>query len=128
MNLDLQSTQPVWLGVSNPRWSMGEGTSPLRLRTTSHKCQHALNSSTLNFVFSKSSTNSNVNGYEIDNLPIVLADKQHQTRLASLVDQILTAKNANPDRDVSELENEIDQIVYSSYGLTDDEIKIVEEA
>ena len=34
-----------------------------------------LNSSTLNFVFSKSSTNSNVNGYEIDNLPIVLADK-----------------------------------------------------
>ena len=87
-----------------------------------------LNSSTLNFVFSKSSTNSNVNGYEIDNLPIVLADKQHQTRLASLVDQILTAKNANPDRDVSELENEIDQIVYSSYGLTDDEIKIVEEA
>ena len=42
MNLDLQSTQPVWFGGSNPRWSMGEGTSPLRLRTVLHKCQHAL--------------------------------------------------------------------------------------
>ena len=30
----------VW--GSNPRWSMGEGTSPLRLRTVLHKCQHAL--------------------------------------------------------------------------------------
>ena len=59
-----------------------------------------LNSSTLNFVFSKSSTNSNVNGYEIDNLPIVLADDQHQTRLSELVDQILTAKRTNPNADV----------------------------
>ena len=42
MNLDLQSTQPVWFGVSNPRWSMGEETSPLRLWTVLHKCQHAL--------------------------------------------------------------------------------------
>ena len=87
-----------------------------------------LNSSTLNFVFSKSSTNSNVNGYEIDNLPIVLADKQHQTRLASLVDQILAAKRTDPATDVSELENEIDQMVYSLYGLDAAEIAIVEAA
>ena len=87
-----------------------------------------LNSSTLNFVFSKSSTNSNVNGYEIDNLPIVLADKQHQTCLASLVDEILDAKYTNPDADVSKLEKEVDQIVYSLYGVTDEEIKIVEGA
>ena len=87
-----------------------------------------LNSSTLNFVFSKSSTNSNVNGYEIDNLPIVLADKQHQTHLASLVDQILDAKHTDPDADVSELEDDIDQMVYLLYGLTPEEIDIVEGA
>ena len=87
-----------------------------------------LNSSTLNFVFSKSSTNSNVNGYEIDNLPIVLADDQHQTRLSELVDQILTAKRTNPNANVSNLENKIDKIVYLLYDLTLDEIKIVEEA
>jgi len=33
------------------------------------------NSRLLNFVFSKFSTNSNVNGYEIDNLPIILNNK-----------------------------------------------------
>ena len=30
---NLQLIQPVWFGVPNPRWSMGEGTSPLRLQT-----------------------------------------------------------------------------------------------
>jgi regulator of sirC expression with transglutaminase-like and TPR domain len=41
-------------------------------------------------------------------------------------DQILTAKQKNPDADTSELENKIDQMVYKLYGLTDDEIEIVE--
>jgi len=32
----------------------------------------------------------------------------------------------NPDTDVSALETEIDQLVYQLYGLTDEEIKIME--
>jgi hypothetical protein len=46
----------------------------------------------------------------------------------TLVNQILDAKRTNPDADVSELENEIDQIVYSLYDLTDEEIAIVKGA
>ena len=52
MNLDLcrsghpdesgQSTQSVWFKVPNPRWTMGEETSPLRLRTVLCRCHHAL--------------------------------------------------------------------------------------
>ena len=42
MNLDLQLTQPIWFEAPNPRWEMGEETSPLRLGTISYKCQHAL--------------------------------------------------------------------------------------
>ena len=87
-----------------------------------------LNSSTLNFIFSKSSTNSNVNGYEIDNLPIILADEENQAYLAGLVDQILAQKDADLDADTTALEKEIDQIVYSLYDLTRDEIAIVETA
>ena len=45
-----------------------------------------------------------------------------------LVDQILAAKRANPAADVSALEGEIDQLVYRLYGLTAEEIAIVEEA
>jgi hypothetical protein len=40
----------------------------------------------------------------------------------------MTAKNANSSADTSALESEIDQIVYRLYGLTEDEIQIVEQS
>ena len=86
-----------------------------------------LNSPTLNFIFSKSSTNSNVNGYEIDNLPIILADEENQAHLVSLVDRILARKDADLGADTTALEKQINQIVYSLYDLTLEEIAIVEE-
>jgi len=36
------------------------------------------------------------------------------------------AKGANPQADTSKLESEIDQLVYQLYGLTQEEIHIVE--
>jgi len=45
-----------------------------------------------------------------------------------LADRILKAKQANAAADVSALEREIDERVYRLYGLTPEEIKIVEEA
>jgi type II restriction/modification system DNA methylase subunit YeeA len=56
-------------------------------------------------------------------------DSEDSTRdaIINLVDQILTAKRTQPNADVSNLENEIDQIVYLLYDLTADEIAIVEE-
>ena len=41
---------------------------------------------------------------------------------------ILAAKKADPSADVSALEAEIDQLVYSLYGLTREEIAIIEES
>jgi len=41
-------------------------------------------------------------------------------------DQILTIKKANPKTDTTDLEAKIDEIVYELYGLTDEEIAIVE--
>ena len=35
-------------------------------------------------------------------------------------------KRADPQADTSALEGEIDQLVYQLYGLTEDEVKIVE--
>jgi hypothetical protein len=45
-----------------------------------------------------------------------------------LVTQILAAKKANPTADTSALEGEIDRLVYQLYGLTAEEIAIVEAA
>ena len=39
---------------------------------------------------------------------------------------ILIAKKANPQADTAALEAEIDQMVYELYGLTEEEIAIVE--
>ena len=44
------------------------------------------------------------------------------------VDRILAAKRKNPAAETSALEREIDQQVYALYGLTPEEIKIVEDS
>jgi hypothetical protein len=49
-------------------------------------------------------------------------------RLVALVDQVLAAKRADTRADTVALEREIDQQVYALYGLTPEEIKIVESA
>ena len=43
-----------------------------------------------------------------------------------MVEKILAAKAKAADADVSQLEREIDELVYALYGLTPAEIKIVE--
>ena len=43
-----------------------------------------------------------------------------------LVNQILYLKKKNPSADTSALESEIDRLVYQLYGLTEEEIRIVE--
>jgi adenine-specific DNA-methyltransferase len=52
----------------------------------------------------------------------------NSTALSSLVNQILDLKKADPKADTSALEAQIDQLVYALYGLTDEEIAIVEGA
>ncbi len=39
---------------------------------------------------------------------------------------IVTAKRADRQADTSALEGEIDQLVYQPYGLSEDEVRIVE--
>ena len=60
--------------------------------------------------------------------PFSLPDLDEQTiqKLVYLVDKILAAKKADSTADTSKFEAEIDRLVYALYGLTEDEIKIVE--
>ena len=86
-----------------------------------------INSKVLNFVFKCKSTSSNVNGYEVDELPIPKnIDETIQKKIERLVDKILEVKQNDPKADTSELETKIDQTVYDLYGLTDKEIAIIE--
>ena len=58
--------------------------------------------------------------------PITEANQGLVTEIENKVDEILAAKAADPNADTSNLENEIDKLVYGLYDLTDDEIAIVE--
>ena len=61
-------------------------------------------------------------------IPPITDTNQHFVRqIEKLVEKIIVAKTTTPDADVTSLENEIDRVVYSLYGLTTEEIAIVEE-
>ena len=62
----------------------------------------------------------------INNFPIPKITTEKQCSFIRLVDSILSAKDADPAADTSELEAEIDRLVYTVYGLTDEEIAVVE--
>jgi restriction endonuclease S subunit len=64
----------------------------------------------------------------VENLPIKLADTKTQEKIETLVDQILTKKAQDPSADTTNLENQIDQLVYQLYELTEEEIAIVEKS
>ncbi|MBG0746691.1 MAG: class I SAM-dependent DNA methyltransferase, partial [Planktothrix agardhii KL2] len=71
------------------------------------------------------------NGYQLiwkyfGQIPIPNITKEQGKPIISLVDQILTTKKSNPNADTTILEQQIDQLVYELYGLTEEEIKIVE--
>ena len=61
-------------------------------------------------------------------IPIPNATAGQQTQIEALVTQILAAKAKSATANVAILEREIDQIVYRLYGLTKDEITLVEQA
>ncbi len=69
------------------------------------------------------------NSYQIDkdpilDIPIYKPTESEQQPFIVLVDKILSAKEQN--QDTAELERQIDVLVYQLYGLTEEEIKIVE--
>jgi type II restriction/modification system DNA methylase subunit YeeA len=64
----------------------------------------------------------------VEKIPIVEPSDEDRKKIESFVEQILTAKKDNPKADTSELEEEIDQLVYKLYDLSEEEIEIVEES
>ena len=85
-----------------------------------------LNSKLMNWFFRCFSTNSNVNGYEVENFPMPPKNLELQKSIEQLVDIVLRTKSENHACATTQLENEIDQKVYELYGLTDEEIRIIE--
>ena len=65
--------------------------------------------------------------YLYEQLPIPEATSTKQQPIVDLVDTILAKKKHNPQADTSVEENAIDQLVYQLYGLSREEIRIIEK-
>ncbi|MDI1471553.1 N-6 DNA methylase [Thermodesulfovibrio sp. 1176] len=66
----------------------------------------------------------------LEQLPIPLIKNENKhfiSQIESLVDQILTLKSQDCSTDTTELEIEIDKLVYELYELTPEEIEIIEQ-
>lgn len=63
---------------------------------------------------------------DLRKFPIKAIAVEKQEKFILLVDQILKRKKEGVDVDTTVVENKIDKLVYQLYGLSDDEIKIVE--
>jgi len=90
-----------------------------------------LNSKLLNFYYvtehkSTKKVFSEIQARSVGELPIKHVSQNKQQGFISLVDKILISKEENPQADTSSLENEIDKKVYRLYGLTYDEVLIVD--
>jgi len=62
----------------------------------------------------------------INDLPLPRTTPVDRGRVVSFVDRILAAKKADPAADTAALEREIDEMVYKLYGLTEEDIAIIE--
>ena len=85
-----------------------------------------LNSKAINWFFRCFSTNSNVNGYEVDNFPIPIVDTHIQSKLSILTDKISNYRKTGDILTALEFENEIDYIVFHLYNLTYDEVLVID--
>jgi len=85
-----------------------------------------LNSALINYLFQNKFLNVAIKAEYLKDTPIPAPTVEEQKPIIKLVERVLAAKRANPQADTSQMEKEIDRLVYRLYGLTEEEIKIVE--
>ncbi|WP_373478764.1 hypothetical protein, partial [Geminocystis sp.] len=79
------------------------------------------------FIFAKAIRTMHFDNQVTEKIPIPQnINNQKQQPLIKLVTKILNLKEENPDNDTTELEKEIDLLVYQLYELTEEEINIIE--
>ncbi len=107
----------------------GHSVNKTQLRNQSHSRAFLalLNSKFMDWFFRITSTNNHVQGYELEQLPIPPMTADDRRRLSGLTSRVMKAKASNPSADTSELEEEIDWLVYDLYGLTNEETAVIED-
>jgi len=64
----------------------------------------------------------------LEEVPIPIPNENEEQKIVNIANEILLAKKHNPNCDTTKLEFDIDSLVYKLYQLTEEEIKIIENA
>ena len=79
----------------------------------------------MDWVFRKTSSNNHVGGYELKQLPIIMAEDRKP--IEKIVKAIIAAKEQNPNADTSKLEAQLDNEVYALYGIEGKDRELIEK-
>ena len=90
-----------------------------------------MNSKLMNYIYtnkfkSTKTVFSEIQARSVKKLPIITSTNDQEKEVEEIVNQILTIKKQSSTADTTTLESQIDQLVYELYGLTEEEIEIVE--
>jgi hypothetical protein len=90
-----------------------------------------LNSKLMNYLYKRKSKStktvfSEIQARTVRQLPIVSVEPSVEASVLALVERILKAKGSEADADTAVLEGKIDRLVYELYGLTEEEVSLVE--
>ncbi len=135
---DFEKPKIVWGEISDkPKFSYDEDGYYAEATTfimTGEKLKYLLailNSKVSAWYFNQISTTTGMGTnrwkkYKIEFLPIKVPSAELEAEITANVDQILSAKQADPQADTTALEQAVDKLVYGLYGLTEEEVGIVE--
>ena len=135
---DFEKPKIIWGEISDkPKFAYDEAHYYAEATTfimTGEKLKYLLailNSKVSEWYFNQISTTTGMGTnrwkkYKIELLPIKIPSDDQEKIIESLVDQILSLKHSDSSADTNTHEAKIDQLVYELYGLTEEEIKIVE--
>jgi len=82
-----------------------------------------LNSNLMDFVFRHINSNTHVSSGELNDLPIPRSNQHLEDMLIAVVDQLLIS--AAQSMNITELEAELNKIVYQLYELSDEEVECI---
>ncbi|HAN79627.1 MAG TPA: restriction endonuclease, partial [Bacteroidales bacterium] len=105
---------------------------PLDSKISYHYLLGLLNSKLIDFLYHDLVPEENrifpeVKPVQLFKLPICIQESKIQLEIEKKVLKIIEMKEKNIGNDSSEIETQIDELIYQLYGLTQDEISIIEK-
>ena len=120
--LKFQKPENKWEIIDNTHFSIKYILAIINSKLNTYFFSKFLSTDTLQ------GTYSSIYPEDIRQIPIIDISESEQAPIINLVEQILFSKQRDPSVSTAEMEQEIDKLVYVLYGLTGEEIEIIENS